>query len=101
MSKKITDVINPETNAMVMASFAKHREAEAKELATDPPTHKEDPLLTTSEVARQLGKSPQTIGRWIADGLLKAVALPGGRLAIRKSIVNQFLGGSALQKEVH
>lgn len=69
-------------------------------LVTDPPTHKEDPMLTLSEVARQLGKHPSTIGRWVADGLLKAVPLPGGRLAIRKSQVNQFLGGSALQKEV-
>lgn len=70
------------------------------ELVTDPPTHKEDPMLTLSDVARQLGKSHTTIARWVQDGLLKAVMLPGGRMAIRKSVVNQFLGGSALKKEV-
>lgn len=64
------------------------------------PTHQDDPLLTITEVARQLGKSHTTIARWIQDGLLVAVMQPGGRVSVRKSQVNQFLGGSALQKEV-
>jgi len=66
----------------------------------NPPTHKDDPLLSPTDVGRQLGKSPQTISRWIQDGLLKAIPLPGGRVAVRKSEVNKFLGGSALQRQL-
>jgi excisionase family DNA binding protein len=68
--------------------------------AVDPPTHAEDPILSASEVARQLGKVPQTILNWIKDGLLTAVRQPGGRLCVRKSEVNKFLGGSALNQRV-
>lgn len=68
---------------------------------SDPPTHEDDPLMTQSEVARALGKSPQTIGRWIADGLLAFTKLPSGLPVVRRSEVNKFLGGSALpQKEI-
>ena len=59
-------------------------------------THEDDPFLSVTEVARQLGKSPQTIGRWINDGLLNGVRRPNGIVAVRQSEVNQFLGGSAL-----
>jgi excisionase family DNA binding protein len=66
----------------------------------EPPTHEVDPLLNLSEVARQIGKSPQTIARWVQDGLLSAVRLPSGLMAVRKSQVNQFLGSSALERQV-
>lgn len=66
----------------------------------NPPTHVEDPLLGFSEVARHLGKSHTTIARWVQDGLLTAVRQPGGRWAVRKSEINKFLGGSALNKEI-
>lgn len=64
------------------------------------PTHEDDPFLTLSAVARELGKSPTTISRWVQDGLLEAVRQPSGLFAIRKSVVNRFLGGSALKKEI-
>lgn len=64
------------------------------------PTHADDPFLTLTEVARQLGKHPSTIGRWVQDGLLIAVRQPSGLFSIRKSEVNRFLGGSALKKEL-
>ena len=68
---------------------------------TDPPTHEEDPILTLTEVARQLNKHPTTIKQWVIDGLLQAVQMPSGLYAVRKSEVNKFLGGSALQQQVH
>lgn len=66
----------------------------------DPPTHVEDPVLNLSEVARQLGKHPSTIKQWIVDGLLMPVKMPSGLFGVRKSEVNKFLGGSALQQQV-
>lgn len=65
-----------------------------------PPTHEDDPILTVTDVARQLGKSHTTISRWVNDGLLVAIRQPSGLWGIRRSEVNKFLGGSALQKEV-
>ena len=59
-------------------------------------THEDDPILTMSEVARRVGKSPQTVARWIHDGLLRAIRHPSGLPGIRQSEVNKFLGGSAL-----
>ena len=67
---------------------------------SQPPTAEEDPFLSLSEVARRLGKHPETIRRWCIDGLLKAVRTPSGLLTVRRSVVNQFLGGSALEKRV-
>jgi predicted site-specific integrase-resolvase len=66
----------------------------------DPPTHEEDPILNLTEVARQLGKHPTTIKQWCIDGLLIAIKLPSGLYGVRKSEVNKFLGGSALQQQV-
>jgi excisionase family DNA binding protein len=66
----------------------------------DPPTHQDDPLLTPSEVGRQLGKSPNTIVNWIRDGLLNAVRMPSGLWAVRKSEVNKLLTASALEKQL-
>ena len=66
----------------------------------NPPTHEDDPILTISEVGRQLGKSAQTIARWCKDGLLSAIRQPSGLFGVRKSEVNKFLGGSALEKRV-
>lgn len=74
--------------------------SKAEKKTATPPTHKEDPLLTLTEVARQLGVTPQTISRWVADGLLVAIRQPSGLWKVRKSEVNNFLGGSALSKRV-
>jgi len=73
---------------------------EGATVEADPPTHQEDPILTQAEVARQLGYHPSTIHRLIAWGLLKGVKMPGGIYRIRKSEINKFLGGSALNKQV-
>lgn len=76
--------------------------SKAKHDRQDPPTHQEDPILKLAEVARQLGRSPQTIARWCQDGLLKALPHPDGFgiLGVRKSEVNKFLGASALATQV-
>lgn len=57
-------------------------------------------MLTLADVGRQLGRSPQTIARWIDDGLLSAVRLPSGLRVVRRSEVNKFLRGSALDAQV-
>ncbi len=57
-------------------------------------------MLTLADVGRQLGRSPQTISRWINDGLLSAVRLPSGLRVVRRSEVNKFLRGSALDAQV-
>lgn len=72
----------------------------SKSRTKEPPTHQEDPLLSISEVGRQLGKSPQTIARWVLDGLLAAIRMPSGLMGVRKSEVNKFLGSSALGTQV-
>jgi excisionase family DNA binding protein len=41
-------------------------------------THGEPRLLTTGDVADRLGVTPYTVRRWVADGRLPAVKLPGG-----------------------
>lgn len=75
--------------------------SKAKQLEAEPKTHQEDPILTLSEVGRQLGKSDMTIRRWVHDGLLQSIRMPSGLPGVRKSEVNKFLGGSALQTEVN
>jgi hypothetical protein len=56
----------------------------------------DDPVLTMSECARRASKSPQTIRRWIIDGLLKAVRHPSGIPGVRQSEFERFYGNSAL-----
>lgn len=73
---------------------------EDRDVKTDPPTHEEDPILTITEVGRQLGKSHQTVARWCQEGLLNYIRMPGGNFGVRKSEVNKFLGGSAIDKRV-
>lgn len=38
-----------------------------------------NPALTVAQVADQLGTSSRTVQRWIKDGRLRAIRLPGGR----------------------
>lgn len=70
--------------------MGKARDKETDGVATD------DPILTMSECARRAGKHPSTIGRWIADGLLKIVRHPTGLPGVRESEFNKFYGNSAL-----
>jgi hypothetical protein len=37
---------------------------------------KDDPFMTYAEVGRRCGKSPQTISRLVAEGVVKAAYLP-------------------------
>jgi hypothetical protein len=83
-----------------MAKRAHENGVELVERA-DPPTHEQDPILNLTEVARQLGKHPSTIKDWCVQGLLIPVKMPSGLYGVRKSEVNKFLGGSALQKQVN
>lgn len=61
-----------------------------------PPSDADDPYMSLSEVARYVGKSPQTIVRWCADGLIEFVRV-GPLPKIRRSALAKFLGGSALK----
>jgi excisionase family DNA binding protein len=88
------------TKGVQMSTVMKEQPKMSSQSDSNPPTHEDDPILTISEVGRQLGKSPQTIARWCRDGLLAAVRLPSSLFGIRKSEVNKFLGGSAIEKRV-
>lgn len=72
-----------------MSTMARMRKAEDEREHIDPP-------LTLSEVARRVNKTPQTVRRWIHDGLLKAIRLPSGLFGVKKSEVEKFIGASAL-----
>ena len=61
-------------------------------------SHAEDPFLPLSAAARQIGKHPSTLKRWVLEGLIVAVQLPSGRFQIRQSQVDRYLGGSTIQE---
>ncbi|MBX7435416.1 helix-turn-helix domain-containing protein [Mycobacterium sp. Y57] len=42
-------------------------------------------MLTVTEVARRWHVSVRSVQRWIADGKLPAIRLPGGQYRIRQS----------------
>lgn len=66
-----------------------------------PATHKEDPILSMSEVARRIGKSAQTVKRWCDDGLIKANWIAQDRVfGVRESEVNRLLEGSNIEARV-
>lgn len=65
-----------------------------------PPSHEDDPLLSPAEVARRLGRHPQTVWNWIREGLVEVVKQPGESIRVRQSVVNRFLRGTNLQKEI-
>lgn len=90
---------NTPPDATTAALVEQLKGGEPPEIITqvEPVSSEDDPLLTQSQVARMCGKSPQTIGRWIADGLLAFHRQPNGLLAIRKSAVDRFLGASCLK----
>lgn len=43
-----------------------------------------EPLLTIEHVARLVNRSPKTIRRWIKEGAIAFVQLPGGGYGIRR-----------------
>jgi hypothetical protein len=82
------------------ATMTKARKQDHQTDDQDVATHADDPILTPSEVGRQIGKVPQTVLNWIRDGLLPAVKMPTGLWGVRKSEVNKLLAGSSLQQRV-
>ena len=66
----------------------------------EPATHKEDPLITPTEVGRMIGKSHITVLNWIRDGLLAHVRYPDGRFVVRRSVVLKLLRNSAFSEKV-
>ncbi len=53
-------------------------------------------LLTINEVARRLRVDPTTVRRWIRDGTLEAIELPGSekrkKYRVRQQTVDEILG---------
>ena len=48
-------------------------------------------LLTLDEVAALLKVDPRTVSRWCKDGRLAYVALPSGRVRIRRTDLDAML----------
>lgn len=80
-----------------MTRNSNHKQNGHKLAATEPrpKTHQEDPLLTQSDAAQQLGHHPVTIGRWVKLGMLKGIIMPSGLLMIRQSEVDRWLNNEA------
>ena len=72
----------------------------SKAAKLDPLTHEEDPILSCSEVGRQIGKHRTTVWRWVQCGLIKGFPMPNHDIGIRKSEVNKILSASALDARV-
>ena len=56
-----------------------------------PATHTEDPILTPREAGEVIGKSAETMRRYIAVGCLPYVRLPRGDFGIRRSVMQGYL----------
>lgn len=50
-------------------------------------------LLSIPEASERLGVSPATGRRWVKDGKLPAIKLPGGRAKVRRADVDAILAG--------
>jgi excisionase family DNA binding protein len=48
-------------------------------------------LLTTSEVAEMCQVTSNTVSRWVREGRIAAITLPGGKLRFRRSDVEEML----------
>ena len=55
-------------------------------------------LLGYAEVGRMFNKSPQTIRRWVLDGLIPAVRLPTGVYQMRRDAVMSFFSGTPIRQ---
>jgi excisionase family DNA binding protein len=49
-------------------------------------------LMTIREVASALRLNRETVRRWIAEGRISAVPMPGRAVRIRREVVEQMLG---------
>ena len=52
--------------------------------------------LTVAQVADDLGFSPRTILRWIDQGEIEALRLPGGRLRISQTAYSTWLAAHTM-----
>jgi len=50
-------------------------------------------LLTTSEVAKVLNVTRHAVAKWIREGKVNAIRLPGGRYRIPESEVRKIIEG--------
>lgn len=55
----------------------------------------EQPLVTAAEVARRAQVHPETVRRWVREGLITAIELPSGRLRFRREDVEALLNTQA------
>jgi excisionase family DNA binding protein len=53
-------------------------------------------LLTAREVADLLGVSTETALRWVRQGKLPAIRLPGGAIRFREEEVEAWIAGRAI-----
>jgi excisionase family DNA binding protein len=61
-------------------------------------TETEQALIRPAAVALRLDVSPSTVRRWVNDGLLPAVRLPGGQIRILASDLER-LSSTSVQLE--
>lgn len=59
----------------------------------------DSPLLTVGEVAEIVRQTPESVRRWVREGRMKAIKLPGGALRIRQSEVDRVLSGTPAPTE--
>ena len=71
-------------------------QAPAADTAKESNGHAVPEVMTLAQVARYLNKHPATVGRWVKDGLLRAVRMPSGLPAICRAELLKFIGASAL-----
>ncbi len=63
-------------------------------------THGENRFLTYTSAATQIGRSRNTIARWVNDGLMEFHLYPTGQRAVRQDQVNAILRASSIDKQV-
>ena len=49
------------------------------------------PLLTTTEVAEACNVEPETVRRWVREGRIAAITLPGGLKRFRREDIARLL----------
>ena len=60
------------------------------------PEPKTEEMLTLSQAGKLVGRTGQTVGRWVQDGLLPCHMLPSGLRVVPRSAIEKFIGGSNL-----
>jgi excisionase family DNA binding protein len=60
----------------------------------------DDPILTTSEVARQLGVATSTVQIWMESGAIQSWKTPGGHRRTRLSLIQGLMHGDDDKRQV-